>query len=77
VIEVGGEALQVDEAARGSRGEILFSISWINQGRTDSRNLLKRFRKVPGTVRSCKGARRLRREDSKGFEAQERQSCRF
>jgi hypothetical protein len=72
VIEVGGEASRVDEVVRGSRGEILFSISWINQGRTDGQNLLKRFHEVPGTVRSCKGARRLRREDSEGFEAQER-----
>jgi hypothetical protein len=46
------------------RGEILFSISWINQGRTDGRNLLKRFREISRIVESRRGASGLRQEDS-------------
>jgi hypothetical protein len=71
------EASQVGEVAKESRGEILFFISWITQGRTDNRNPLRRFCEVSRIVRSCRGARRLRREDSEEFEAQERQSRRF
>jgi hypothetical protein len=51
-----------------SCGEILFFISWINQGKTDGRNLLKRFHEVSGIVISCRGARRLRRGDPEGLE---------
>jgi hypothetical protein len=61
------EASQVGEATKESRGEILFFISWVTQGRTDGRNHLRRFREVPRIVRSCRGARRLRREGPKGL----------
>jgi hypothetical protein len=42
----------------------IFLISWVIQGGTDGRNPLRRFHKVLRIVRSCGGARRLRREDS-------------
>jgi hypothetical protein len=69
VVRSRREASQVGEAAKESHGEILFFILWVTQGREDGRNHLRRFRELPRIVRSCRGARRLRREDSKEVEA--------
>jgi hypothetical protein len=57
-----------EESAKAGRRNIgqwrriwaIFSVHGLKEGRTDSRNLLRRFREVLRIVRSCRGARGYR-----------------